>query len=344
MSLVKKKALDRKQNLSTEEGHSFSSPKVEDSRLGRRKKIFWGLTIGLLIVVFILAAAFLYLNFSPIPGRTNILLLGMTGSGQTGGDLTDTMIFVSVENQTGRIFLLSLPRDIWIVPLRTKVNSIYHYGGLGLAKEAVAEILGQPVDYAVLVDARLFTEIVDFLGGLEIDVERNFDDYRYPVPGKENDDCEGDPEYKCRYEHLHFDAGKQWMGGERALKYVRSRYAEGEEGTDLARNKRQQRLILAVRNKLLSPQFFSDPRKQIRLLRLVLNNIETDVPRDKYFDFFKTAFRFRPEKLKTSVLDDNLLIHPPNFQFLYDGQWVLVPRTGDWHEIQNHLRELLVTD
>jgi len=91
--------------------------------------------------------------------------------------------------------------------------------------------------------------MVDLLDGVEVDVENTFDDYRYPINGKENDLCDGDPEYDCRYEDIHFDQGLQLMSGETSLKYVRSRNAEGDEGTDFARSQRQQRLLLSFKEK-----------------------------------------------------------------------------------------------
>lgn len=303
-----------------------------------RKIIFWS-GFGLIVLGLTIFGAFSFLKLPA--GRTNILLLGAAGRSHTGGDLTDTIIFFSIENQTGKILILSLPRDIWIAPLRTKLNSVYHYKGMNETKKIVGEILGQNIDYSILVDFDIFTKIVDFLGGVEVDVEREFDDYWYPIAGKENDLCDGDPELKCRYEHLHFDAGRQWMDGERALKYVRSRHAEGEEGTDFARSQRQQRLLLAIKNKIFTPQFIFNPRKLVQLTKLVSLNIQTDIPKEKYGDLLKIALRIRTKNLKTKVLNEGYLINPPPSKVKYDNQWVLVPKTGDWEEVQEYVKDLI---
>ena len=313
-----------------------------DQPIKKRQKVVWVVIVGFLTLSFLsVLGAFFYFRFSSTPGRTNLLLLGISGENYTAGDLTDTIIFISLDHQTGKILTLSLPRDIWITPLRTKLNSVYHYGGFDLAKTTVAEILGQPVDYVLLIDANLFVKIIDFLGGVEVEVERSFDDYRYPLAGKENDDCGGDPEYRCRYEHLHFEAGRQHMDGQRALKYVRSRFAEGEEGTDFARSQRQRRLLLAVKNKILSPQFIFRPLRLVQLFKLISLNIQTDIPHEKYFDFFKIALKFRSKKLKALALSNDFLINPPSSKEKYDNQWVLVPRAGDWKEIQEEIKKLL---
>src|SRR3989344_7876927 len=167
-----------------------------------------------------------------INNRTNILILGKGDVVHEAPDLTDTMIFVSVSHSSSSINLISLPRDIWIPELRTKLNSVYYWGnkkqpdgGLVLAEASVEEIVGQPVHYAVVVDFNGFKKIIDILGGIEIDVEMSFTDEKYPIPGRENDLCDGDKEYKCRYETIHFAQGKQVMSGETALKFVRSRNA-----------------------------------------------------------------------------------------------------------------------
>jgi len=303
-----------------------------------RKRI---LKAGVVIIILALAVFGFWSFFRLPPGRTNLLILGTAGRGHAGGDLTDTILFFSLDHQTGKALILSLPRDIWLPALRTKLNAVYHYQGMAGAKKAVGEILNQPVDYVVLVDFDVFTQIIDTLGGVEVEVERAFDDYHYPIPGRENDRCDGDPEFRCRYEHLHFEAGKQWMDGERALKYVRSRFAEGEEGTDFARSKRQQRLLLAIRRRVLSPRVVFNPPKLLQLIKVAMANVKTDLPREKYLDLIKLAVRLRAKNFQSEVLDEEYLVNPPNSKEKYDHQWVLIPAAGDWTEIQQHVENLL---
>jgi len=305
----------------------------------RKKSIFvFGLTLLIIGLVILTLTFFL----QPKPGRTNFLILGMAGENHSGQDLTDSMIFLSTENQTGKTLVLSLPRDIWIAPLRAKLNTVYHYRGMEETKKTVEEILGQKVDYGLLIDFKLFTQLVDFLGGVEVEVERAFDDFKYPLAGKENDLCDGDPEYQCRYEHLHFEAGQQSMDGVMALKYVRSRNAEGEEGTDFARSQRQQRLLLALQKKIFTPKVMLNPWRTWQLLRITLTNIKTDVPSTDYFDLIKIALKWRRANFKMLVLNDGYLINPPTSKVKYDNQWVLVPKSGNWQEIHQYLQEILV--
>jgi len=303
-----------------------------------RKTIFW-VGLGLTILGIFILGTLSFLR--PSSGRTNFLVLGVAGENHKGGDLTDSIIFVSMENQTDKTLVLSLPRDIWITPLRAKLNSVYHYEGMEETKKAVGEILDQKIDYSLVIDFNLFTKAVDLLGDVEVEVERSFFDYKYPLAGRENDLCNGDPEYKCRYESLHFEAGKQIMNGDQALKYVRSRNAEGEEGTDFARSQRQQRLLLAIQKKIFTPQVLFNPRRLTQLANLTFANIKTDIPQSKYTDLFKIALKLRKNKFKMEVLNDGFLINPPTSKAKYDNQWVLIPKDGTWEAIQNHVKNLI---
>lgn len=289
-------------------------------------------------------------------GRTNILLLGRAGGDHDGADLTDTIIFLSVNLKTSEITLISLPRDIWAPSLKDRINTAYEIGegkrkggGLILSKAIVSDLLNQPVHYAVLIDFSGFKKMVDLLGGLQVDVENSFDDYKYPIEGKENDLCDGDPEFSCRHEHLHFDKGTQFMDGERVLKYVRSRQAEGEEGTDFARSKRQQKVLLSLKNKILARETLLNPGKILSLEKLAGESIVTDIQTSEFDDFLKIARSQNLAKMRTLTLDtgdknkgrDGLLINPPISA--YNGAWVLAPRSGDWQEIQSYIKSQLQT-
>ena len=287
-------------------------------------------------------------------GRVNLLLLGISGEEKAGADLTDTVIFVSINPRTGNTLMLSLPRDIWLASMRAKLNTAYHYGnekklggGLLLAKASVAEILNQPVDFGIVIDFSGFEQIIDLLDGVTLKVENSFDDFHYPIPGKEIDECGGDPEYRCRYEHLHFEAGEQAMDGETALKYVRSRYAEGEEGTDYARSRRQQQLLAAIKNKLFSFKVLRNPFEMIRLIKVAQQNFETDISQNNWGGMVKLLLKMRSGDLSSEILDGGVegrkeyLINPPPNPQKYDNHWVLIPRTGDWQEIQEYVQNLL---
>ena len=313
--------------------------------------LLFAVCCSLLAIFRLLLPAFLFLsNFvktSRQPSlqtsndRVNILLLGSGGLDHAAPDLTDSIIFASIRVKDGETILLSIPRDIWVDSMRAKINTAYHYGeekknggGLILAKAAVSEILDQPIHYALLLDFNGFIKAVDLVGEIEIEVERTFDDYKYPIPGME----EAEPE-ELRYEHLHFDKGLEHMDGERALKYIRSRYAEGEEGTDFARSERQQKFLLAFKNKVFSVRTFFNPGKIKELAKIFGDSIDTDIKEREYPEFLKLALKLKQSKIKTVVLNEDLLHTPSKSE--YDNQWVLVPKSGDWQEVQKYVQELL---
>ena len=278
-------------------------------------------------------------------GKVNLLILGKGGVGHAGGDLTDTMIFASVSLKDDSVSLVSLPRDIWIPEIRAKINSAYYWGkvkpefggGLSFAKEVTQKIVGVPVNYALVLDFSSFKDIVDAVGGVNIDVANSFTDNLYPIAGKEDDLCDGDRELKCRYEMIHFEKGINFMNGTTALKYVRSRNGDNDENTDIAREVRQQKVISAIKNKSLSYQTFLNPFKLIRLWKVANSSIETDLDFSSMLVLGK-RFLMAGGSTHSLIIPDGILISPPKSE-RYDNQYVFVPKTGDWSELQNWLKE-----
>jgi len=278
-------------------------------------------------------------------GRTNILILGKAGEGHIAPDLTDTIMVVSVNHKNPQdIKLISLPRDIWIAELRAKLNSAYYWGnqkrqdgGLVLAKSSVEQILGLPVHYALVVDFSSFIEVIDVLDGISVDVEKGFVDEKFPVPGRETDECDGDPEYNCRYESIEFVRGLQIMDGDTALKFVRSRQSEDlEEGTDLARAERQQRVISAIKTKTLSPDTFLSIKKLKSLYKIAIENIETDMSGQEMASLSRRLLQAR-DKTSTLTIPEEMLINPP-ISATYDYLYVFIPEGEDWSLIHSWLR------
>ncbi|MBI3559413.1 LCP family protein [Candidatus Gottesmanbacteria bacterium] len=267
-------------------------------------------------------------------GRTNILLLGIGDAGHDGPNLTDTMMVASIKPASpSAVFLISVPRDIYLDSLNGKINSAYGQN-LNAAQTAVTEVTGLPIHYSVRVDFSAFEKIIDILGGIDINVERTFDDYDYPVDQKETDSCNGDPEFRCRYRHLHFDAGPQHLDGATALKFVRSRHAEGEEGTDFARGKRQQLVIKAVQAKIFSNATFLNPGKLLSVYNELKSHIDTNFDLSHPDELLKLALKYKNARIKNIFLDTNFLDNPPE-----DSRgWILLPKTGSWDEVHKFIK------
>lgn len=294
----------------------------------------------------------------------NILLLGIGGGNHDGPLLTDTIIFASIDTSSKSATLISIPRDLWVPDLKGKVNRAYSDGesveegsGLLLAKAAIQKVVGQPVDYVIRIDFSGFEKGIDALGGIDVDVERSFDDYEYPVAGKETDLCGNKEEdlpqlatassqldaFPCRYMHIHFEKGMQHMDGQKALQFVRSRHAIGPEGTDFARSKRQEKVIQAVRNNLLSAGTLLNPGKLSDLYSIVEDSIHTDISQNQIGDFTALAPKLKDVKIKSAVLDQgNIaegrigLLTTPTSLSEYGSQWVLIPKAGNGNFNQIH--------
>jgi LCP family protein required for cell wall assembly len=280
--------------------------------------------------------------------HTNILILGKAGEGHAAPELTDTIILASVDHSKNKesIKLLSLPRDIWITDLRAKLNSVYYWGkkkqaggGTVLAKSVVEEITGVPIHYVVIIDFSGFVEIIDDVGGVDVNVDKSFVDEKYPIAGKEDDLCDGDPEYLCRYETIKFEAGIQHMDGTTALKFVRSRQSEDlEEGTDFARSKRQQLVISALKNKILSREVLFSYSK-LKSLRENYNKVvQTDLTEPAMAILARRGLQAR-NNITPHTIPEDLLENPP-LSPQYDNLYVFIPKSGDWEEVKSWVRDI----
>lgn len=309
-------------------------------------------------------------------GRTNLVLLGIGGGTHDGPDLTDTIIFTSINWKANTITLVSIPRDLWIPTIQNdtvkKINEVYAQGenntpptGLRDAEQVVSSVTGQPVHYGIRLDFQGFVDAIDAIDGIDVNVQHTLDDYNYPISGKEDDTCAHTPEelqtfdatasaqtdtdifdfFPCRYKHLHFDPGLTHMDGETALEFARSRHAVGSEGTDFARSARQQLVIEAVRNKLITSAFFS-PGKILNLFGIVKSSIDTDISDTDLGLFLDKLPQLKTAKILSNVIDygDYITGRPGLLQLapiepLYDNLSVLIPRigNGNFKEIQQYV-------
>lgn len=344
------------------------------------------IVIGIFILVFFGKTIFTALKLSPVifqlifnnkvelkksDGNINILLLGIGGGSHEGPDLSDTMIFASINQTKNKVTLISLPRDIWAPELNARINTAYPTGeakrkggGLVLVEAVVSKIVGQPIDYGIRVDFAGFVRSVDMIGGLDVTVDNTFDDYIYPVDGKENDSCgkiESDIQafsatasaeqdlamfFPCRYQHIHFDEGLNHLNGQEALEFVRSRHAQNPEGSDFARSTRQQKVIKAFKDKILSLGIILNPGKIVGVYDILQNSIDTDIHQNEFDDFIKLFQKMKGAQITNTVLDygdiqtgrPGLLINPvPSADYRY--AWMLIPRIGmgNFSEIQKYV-------
>lgn len=282
-------------------------------------------------------------------GVTNILVLGKGGEGHDAPELTDTIILASLSRDPAKITLISLPRDLYLADTQLKINHAFLKGneqggteaGLDNARKTMEEVTGQTINYVTVVDFSGFTRLIDALGGINVEVERSFTDNRYPIAGRENDLCAGDPTYACRYETVSFSEGEQTMDGATALKFARSRHSlDPLESNDLARAARQQKIIDAIRRKVISTELIFNPQKVSELVSIGQNSVITDITPDEGAVLARIAFDAR-NNLQSYVLPFTLLYEPPVSPYRYFGQYVLLPMGASWNGIHDWVRENL---
>lgn len=274
-----------------------------------------------------------------IENPISILVLGKGGEGHTAPNLTDTIMLVHLNPSSNKISAISLPRDIWITEIRAKLNTAYHYGGFKMADDSVKSVTNVEVSNNLVVDFSLFKDVINSMGGIEVDVENSFVDDKYPIAGLENDLCNGDKTYACRYETLTINQGKQKMDGETALKFVRSRNAKGDEGTDIAREKRQQRVISAIQDKVLSTEVLLNYKTLQAIYSVVVSHVETDLDNDTIFTLARFVIESR-NNIKYLTIPEEFIEVSQNDK-KYDKQYVFIPASGSWLEFQKWLSETL---
>ena len=302
--------------------------------------------------------------------KINVLFLGIGGGAHDGPNLTDTIILATFDKKENKVTLASIPRDLWVPDLEhsnKKINTAYAYGegkkeggGLVLAKAVVGKILNQKIDYAIRINFEGFVKAVDLVEGVDVDVERAFEDPEYPIAGKENDPCGHEEEelealatvssqleaFPCRYKLVKFGKGMQHMNGETALTFVRSRHASGNEGTDFARSNRQEKVLAAFKNKILSVQTILNPTRITSLYSILQDSIDTDIQQNEFDDFVRLIQKMKDAELKSIIIDTgdenkkrSGLLTTPDSLVDYNLQWVLIPRigNGNFSEIQDYV-------
>lgn len=296
--------------------------------------------------------------------RINFLLMGVGGDNHEGPQLADTIIFASYRPSTKEVGFMSLPRDM-TVPIRDygykKINHANAYGenekknyGPILASEVIGNVLDQKINYYLRVDFNGFSELIDTIGGVDVYVDRSFTDSAYPILGKGNASCdstnptnsnledyfsneETEPKttsqnYDCRFEELFFKEGWMHMNGDTALKFVRSRHGNNGEGSDFARSRRQQKIIMSVKDKLFSVSTFLNPGRISKILNTLNKNIATNISVSDFLRLAKETKDVGTEQLTQHVIDASE--SSPLYATSLNGSYVLLPKNDDWTTLQ----------
>lgn len=264
-------------------------------------------------------------------GRINILLLGRAGEGKPGKHLTDTLMLLSIDTRAKRVALLSFPRDL-LVPFPnsdqvTKINTLYQYGlardvGADLIRASVGTITGLPIHYFASIDFDGFEQVIDTLGGINIDVVRDIHDTRYPGPN-------------YSYETFEIKKGWQKLDGKTALKYARVRHGDPEG--DFGRAQRQQQIMQAVREKVWSLPTFLNPITLTKLLEDLGESLTTDITPEAGRRLLELGKKLDTKNITTIVVDawkKESLLRVTHVETGGLRAFALVPRSGTWDEVE----------
>jgi LCP family protein required for cell wall assembly len=241
--------------------------------------------------------------------RINIAFFGLRGDdGQGEGcpTCTDTIMVLTVDPVTKTAGMLSIPRDMWVnIPGAgySRINTAWAIGenaklpggGSALAMQTVSQFIGVPIHYYVQVDFGTFVSFINLIGGIDVYVEERMvldplgegPDHFVLKPGD--------------YRHLT---------GPRALAYARCRHeSQGCSGGDVGRAKRQQQVILAIRDKVLEPETFATLITQApQLYAEFSSGIHTNMSLEDAIQLAVLAKDIRVDDIKRGVIDNTMAI------------------------------------
>jgi LCP family protein required for cell wall assembly len=268
-------------------------------RRARRIILITVLVLALLVAGGVAAAAFYFRSvdsdiarveaFEDVPVETrpekvahdaeNLLILGSDSRDpeNTDGSRSDSIIVAHLTKDRSSAQLVAIPRDTWVyIPKskngqhgdrEAKINASFAWGGIPLMVQTVEKFTGVRIDHVVTIDFGGFRQIVDALGGIDIDVDQNFTSIHEP--------------------YRKFTTGQAHMNGETALDYARQRkqFADG----DFARIRHQQQVIKAILDKAASGGLLTSPTGLNSFIKATTNAISVD----ETLSVFDTAMQLR---------------------------------------------------
>jgi LCP family protein required for cell wall assembly len=268
-------------------------------------------------------------------GRTNILVYGTEGysmddTNWDGGHLTDSIMMMSLDQESGDIKTISIPRDLKVKTCTAtgKINEVYYCTYTGndgtdesrkeyesLAGEnfeaVVGEILGVEIQYYVHVNWAGVVAAVDALGGIDVAVVYKGEAWEGEEVAIETSDRRGVADYydsKCRCYQLNYENGEVvHLNGEQALALARSRNAFGGYGSsagNFSREVYQQKIIAAILQKARKTDFLADFGKALEVKKAVGDNIRTSFKDTELKTLFSIAGGVDVENMNSVPLVD----------------------------------------
>lgn len=267
----------------------------------------------------------------PVPwdgnSRINVLVMGMDSREENNDDIprTDTMILFSLDPESRTAGMLSIPRDLWVeIPGfdHNKINTAYRLGevyntaerGPGLVLSTVEELLGMEINYYAMVDFAAFEDFIDELGGVTIQVPKKI--VIDPL-GKHNTTI--------------LKKGEHVLPGELALAYARSR---NTSGSDFDRAERQQQVIMAIRERILSAELLPSLIQNAPALYETLSSgISSNLTLMQLVRLAWIAQQISEENIHRGVIG----VDQVDFAFSYDGQDILRPLPDEIRKLRDEI-------
>ena len=284
-------------------------------------------------------------------GRVNVLLVGYSKDdpGHNGGELTDSILILSLDSEKKTGYMLSVPRDLYIeIPGygEAKINEAYQAGerskfkengypngGMGLLQKTIGEKFDIDFHYYTLINYGTVRDIVSAVDGINVKID--------------SDDPRGiyDPNFRPREGGpLRLKNGEQKINASEALRLTRARGSTfgsyGLSQSDFDRTKNQQAVIKGIKEKL-SWGILLDPRKNPVIFNAFADNIKTDMNLNEVIPLYRLFSDVSADKLHSSAFRNKKV----NLLASYatpSGQSALIPNGGvnNYTEIQQFIKEL----
>lgn len=292
-------------------------------------------------------------------GRVNILLAGNSADdpGHNGGDLTDSIMILSLDTRNNRAFMLSIPRDLYVpIPGTTdhsKINAAYVFGkqsgfkeagypngGMGLLEKTIAMNLDIKPHYYALINYSALRDAVNAVGGVDITIDSGSSCGLY------------DPSinYYTNGPLVDLDNGRHTLNGQEALGLARARGDHprscGYARSDFVRSENQRKLLLAIKDKVFSTGVLANPLTLSKLFDSLGKNVKTDMQLSEVRRLNDLMKKVDNGNIKSYSLDN---LNDKNYLSNYrttSGQSALIPSAGldNFSEIKQAIRRLMSTN
>lgn len=258
--------------------------------------------------------------------RLDVLVLGIRGENDpNGGLLTDTIMVMSLDKETGKTAMISIPRDLYVNikdVFTGKVNDIYWAGlinsnGYEFTKKTFSRISGVYIDNVIVFNFESFKSVIDSVGGIDIILDKPFEE-------------------KQQWGYVFYlPAGENHLDGENALYYARSRYSTN----DFDRSYRQQKIIMAIKEKVISLGILANPFKINSLVSALGNSVRMDLNISDIGNLVTLGLSFGADDNppKRVVLSTKNTLYDTSDNDLY----ILLPQMNDYKPIQKVFKKAL---